>query len=73
MRETPDRYPKPWCVLENEDSFVVEDAVGTVLSQVHFAVEGRRGASKAMTKQEARKIAENMVKMTDIILSTRSC
>lgn len=71
MSEKSVRYPKPWCVLENEDSFVVEDAAGTVLSRVAFLVEGRRSAAGSMSKDEARRIAENMVRMTDILVPSR--
>ena len=71
MSEKNSRFPKPWCVLENSDSFVVEDATGTVLSRVVFVVEGQRSAPGLMSKDAARQIAENMVKMTDIFMPTR--
>ena len=71
MNRETDRFPKPWCVLENESSFVVEDVAGTVLTRVSFAAEGRRAAPGVMSKDEARQIAEAMVEMTDILVPSR--
>ena len=65
------RFPKPWYVAENEGCFVVEDAAGTVLSRIPFVVEGQRGAPSSMSREEARRIAENMVTMTDVLMPTR--
>ena len=71
MSEKNSRFPKPWCVVENADSFVVEDVTGYVLTRVPFLVEGRRGTPSVMSKEQARQVAEAMVKTTDVLMPTR--
>jgi hypothetical protein len=62
------RFPAPWSVEELEASFVVRDANGQALSYVYFEEEpGRRAAAKLLTKDEARRIAANFVKLPKLI------
>jgi hypothetical protein len=62
------RFPAPWSVEELEVSFVVRDANGQALSYVYFEEEsGRRAAAKLLTKDEARRIAANFVKLPELL------
>ena len=55
-------FPPPWSV-EELDACVVRDANGQALSYVYFEDEpGRRSAAKLLSKDEARRIAANVVK-----------
>src|SRR6516164_8099803 len=53
------RFPPP--------CFIVRDASGQALSYVYYESEpGRRSAAKLLTKDEARRIAENIAKLPEI-------
>jgi hypothetical protein len=53
------RFPPPWSVEELDACFVVRDHNGQALAYVYFEDEpGRRSAAKLLTKDEARRIAE---------------
>jgi hypothetical protein len=56
-------FPPPWSVEELDARFVVRDANGQALSYVYFEDEpGPRSAAKLLSKDEARRIAANVVK-----------
>jgi hypothetical protein len=55
-----------------EACFVVRDGVRQKVSYVHFEEEpGRRSAAKLLTKDEARRIAANIVELPELV-KTRS-
>ena len=59
-------FPPPWSVDELEACFVVTDSAGQKLAYVYFEEEpGRRSAAKLLTKDEARRIAANISKLTE--------
>ena len=57
----PRRPPPPWSVEEGDNYFVVRDADGRQLAYVHF--DNPRAAAKPLTRDEARRIAANIVKL----------
>jgi hypothetical protein len=59
---TARRFPPPWSVEELEACYIVKDQAGQKLAFIYFENEpGRRSAAKLLTKEEARRIAANIV------------
>jgi hypothetical protein len=64
---TKRRFPKPWTVEEKFAHFVVRDADGKALAHIYF-VKDEPGA-KQLTKDEARRIAENFAWLPELLRS----
>ena len=61
---TPRRFPPPWSIQENTESFAVKDNTGQVLCYVHFEDEPQRQMStKRLSRDEAFLIAVNIAKL----------
>ena len=61
-------FPPPWSVELQPNYYVVRDADGQQLAYVYFEEEaGRRLAAKLLTKDEARRIAVNIAKLSEIL------
>jgi hypothetical protein len=58
------RFPLPWCVEEQDGSFVVRDSNGQALSNVYFEDESKR---HLFTRDEARHIARNLAKLPELL------
>jgi len=71
---TPRRFPPPWTIEEhNQACFIVRDKNGQALAYVYFEDEpGRRSAAKLLTRDEARRIAANIVKLPDLLKQRRA-
>jgi hypothetical protein len=65
----PRRFPPPWTIEENNQAcFIVRDHNGQALASIYFEDEpGRRSAAKLLTKDEARRIAANVVKLPELL------
>jgi hypothetical protein len=65
---SPRRFPPPWSIEEYNDAcFIVKDADGQALGYFYFEEEpGRRTAAKLLTKDEARRLAVNFVKLPSV-------
>ena len=62
------RLPPQWSVEELTACFVVKDDAGQKLAFVYFENEpGRRSAAKLLTHDEARWIALNIAKLSDLL------
>ena len=70
---TARRFPPPWTVEELDACFVVKDHDGQKLAYVYFEDEpGRRSAAKLLFRDEARRIAVNIVKLSGLQFAPRS-
>jgi endo-1,4-beta-D-glucanase Y len=66
---TPRRFPPPWTVEDNNNAcFIVKDASGLAVAYVYYEEEpGRRAAANLMSKDEARRIAANIIKLPGLL------
>jgi hypothetical protein len=64
------RFPPPWTVEEYRGiSYIVRDADKFAVAYVYFESEsGRRAAANLMTKDEARKIANGIAKLPELLM-----
>jgi endo-1,4-beta-D-glucanase Y len=61
------RFPPPWSTEVTPNCFIVRDATGQALSYVYYENEpGRRSAAKMLSEDEARRIAANIGKLTEL-------
>ena len=68
MTEHPRRFPPPWTAEETEACFIIKDRNGQAVASVYFEDEpGRRTAAGLRTRDEARRIAANMVKLPGLL------
>ena len=58
------RFPPPWSVEEGETYFVVKDNDGQQLA-LHF--NDPRSAANPLTRDEARRIAANIAKLSELV------
>ena len=66
------RFPPPWTTEETDACYIVRDANGQALAYVYFEDEpGRRTAAKLLTRDEARRIAANIAKLSELLWRTR--
>lgn len=67
----PRRFPKPWTVLENPESFVIQDANGFPLAYLYFEDDFKRNWASIkgrLTKDEARRIANGFARLPDLLM-----
>jgi hypothetical protein len=68
MQEYRRRFPRPWKVEEGPVFFIVLDANGQKLAYVYFESEpGRRSAAKLLSHNEARRIAVNIARLSELL------
>ena len=64
----PAPLPPPWSIVENPESFVINDATGQPLAYLYFEDDaGRRQTMDRLTKDEARRIAVNIARLPELL------
>ena len=65
------RFPQPWTYEDHNDAcYIVKDVNGLAIAYVYYEEDpGRRTAANLMTRDEARRIAANIVKLRGVLLS----
>jgi hypothetical protein len=62
------RYPPPWRIDENPESYVVMDATGRALAHVYFEDESiRRGITKRMGRDDAWQLARAITRIPSLL------
>jgi hypothetical protein len=62
------RFPPSWIAEETDACFIIRDHKGYALAYVYFEDEpGRRSAARLLTRDEARRIAANIAKLTELL------
>ena len=61
------RFPPPWAIVENRESYVVVDGTGQALAYLYFEDEPQRQMSmKRLSRDEAFLIAVNIAKLPSV-------
>jgi hypothetical protein len=70
------RFPPPWSAEVQPNHYVVRDANKQALAYIYYGMSrvlwnepGRRSAAKLLTKDEARRIAANIPKLPDAVVT----
>jgi hypothetical protein len=65
----PDRtFPSPWSSEEHSAYYVVRDSNGQGLAYIYYENEpGRRSKAKLLSKDEARRVAANFVRLPELL------
>ena len=67
---TERRFPPPWSVEELDACFVVKDNSGHKMAFLYYEEEpDRRSAAKLLSKDEARKIAVSITKLSGLLIT----
>jgi hypothetical protein len=64
------RFMRPWKVIEHDESYEVQDAVGLPLASVYFENETiRQSSTRRLSKDEARRVPamSGLPRSTDIV------
>ena len=62
------RFMRPWKVIEQDESYEVQDAVGLPLASVHFENETRPSPTRRrLSKDEARRVAAQIARLPTLL------
>jgi hypothetical protein len=62
------RFMRPWKVIEHDESYEVQDAVGLPLASVYFENETIQNSSKRLlSKDEARRVAAQIARLPTLL------
>ena len=61
-------FAKPWKIEEQDESFQIRDAAGRILAYVYFEDEPtRRNFSKRLSKDDARRMAQQILRLPELV------
>jgi hypothetical protein len=58
------RFPPPWIVEETPACFIVRDRAGQALAHLYYEESARCSAADLLTKDQARRSAGNIAKLS---------
>jgi hypothetical protein len=59
---------RPWKVIEHDESYEVQDAVGLPLASVYFENETiRQSSTRRLSKDEARRVAAQIARLPTLL------
>jgi hypothetical protein len=62
------RFMRPWKVIEHDESYEVQDAVGLPLASVYFENETiRQPSTRRLSKDEARRVAAQIARLPTLL------
>jgi hypothetical protein len=62
------RFMRPWKVIEHNESYEVQDAVGLPLASVYFENETiRQSSTRRLSKDEARRVAAQIARLPTLL------
>jgi hypothetical protein len=62
------RFPAPWTFVVHQEAIEVRDANGQSICWLYFEdEETRRSATRRLTRDEARRIAANIIKLPELL------
>ena len=64
MSASPRRFPPPWTVREVAEAYCVFDATDRALAYVYFDTSERGANTERMTKDEARRLAFGIARIS---------
>ena len=69
MRNPPRRhFMRPWKVIEHDESYEVQDAVGLQLASVYFENGTiRQSSTRRLSKDEARRVAAQIARLPTLL------
>ena len=68
MIASPYGFPTPWTVEELDGCMIVWDRDGQAITYVYFEDDPRRRSlAKLLTREDARRVAANIVKLPDLL------
>ncbi|SDR63585.1 hypothetical protein SAMN05519103_08787 [Rhizobiales bacterium GAS113] len=65
-------FHRPWRLVEHDESFAVVDASNTTLMLIYHEDEpGRRSSMKRLSREDARRLAAQAVKLPELLEELR--
>ena len=65
-------FSKPWKLLEDDESFEVQDSAGRSLAFVYFSDDpNRRNFMRRLSKDDARRMAQQILRLPELVRIAR--